>query len=273
MKVVLPMAGLGRRLQQEGDNTPKMLRLVAGRPMLYWALDSLRGQVDVERIIFVCLQQHLEQFPLEETIRRYSRQATIISLDRPTDGQAESVLAAAPYIDPEQPLLIYNCDTYLESQIGRAISRLPAGVDGVISVFFSQEDCYSYVDVDDCGFVRRTCEKEVISAYASTGLYHFSQARLFLHAAETAIAEQRRVADEYYVAPLYNDLIAQGRRFVIDQAVCCYPLGTPEQLQTFEQYARVLLQRRKQSGEVERGGGRGYESFLWAERGTGAGDA
>ncbi|UFJ42457.1 glycosyltransferase family 2 protein [Brevibacillus humidisoli] len=256
MRVVLPMAGLGRRLQQEGDVTPKMLRQIAGRPMLHWALDSLQGQVDVDHVIFVCLKQHLDRFPLEQTIRRYSRDARIIALDHPTRGQAETVLAAAPHVPLDQPLMIYNCDTYLESRIGQTLARLSGLVDGVISVFPSQEDCFSYVEVDDTGTVTRTTEKEVVSSYASTGLYHFSRARFFWEAAETAIAQGERTAEEYYVAPLYNDLIAQGKHFVIDQADCCYPLGTPEQLEAFLPYAAALSTQQRGSGKDERRGWR-----------------
>ncbi|MBO8162780.1 MAG: glycosyltransferase family 2 protein [Brevibacillus sp.] len=243
MKVVLPMAGLGRRLKRTGVDMPKMLHPIAGRPMLYWALDSFQGQADVDDAVFVCLKQHLDEHPLEQTIYRYSPRATIIALDRPTRGQAETALAAAPYVNPDEALLIYNCDTYLESRFGQALARLSTSIDGLISVFHSRASCFSYVATDQEGWVIRTAEKEVISTNASTGLYHFSRARMFWQAVEAAMAGGEMVNGEYYVAPLYNWLIRKGGRFRIDRAHCCYPLGTPEQIQAFLPYADTLRRR------------------------------
>ena len=67
MNIVIPMAGRGSRFADVGIETPKPLIDVRGRPMYSWAVDSL-PLAHAERLIFVCLAEHLEAHPLREDI-------------------------------------------------------------------------------------------------------------------------------------------------------------------------------------------------------------
>jgi len=235
LNIVIPMAGAGSRFREAGYALPKMMIPAAGKPMLSWAIDSVRNCARNEEIVFICLKEHLEQFPLESMITEYWDKAKISGIDSLTDGQAQTVLAAADFIHPHKPLLIYNCDTYTESNIYPVLVRAQAeGDDGVISVFRSTDPCFSYVSLGPDGYAERLEEKQVISAYATTGLYYFSKASAFIDAAASAIHAKETVRGEYYIAPLINKLIKQGSRFVIHEADKCYPLGTPDQLSEFE---------------------------------------
>ncbi|GAA4726356.1 glycosyltransferase family 2 protein [Brevibacillus fulvus] len=245
MNIVLPMAGLGHRFRAAGYEQPKQLINVLGKPMFYWALDSLRPFVRIDKMIFVCLREHLEAFPLKNAIYRYCPQAKIVSLDCVLEGQAKTVLAAKMLMKPDEPLLIYNCDTFMYTRKTPIWSRRNTGSDGVISVFRASDDCFSYVQLDPTGLVKQVKEKEVISPYATTGLYQFAKARYFVEAAEEAIASHDRIKGEYYIAPLYNRLIDKGFRFEIDPVHACFPLGTPEQLASFVWYVRNLGRQRQ----------------------------
>lgn len=235
MNIVIPLAGAGSRFTSKGWTQPKMLLEAAGRPMLYWALDSLEPYVNLSGTIFVCLNEHLEHYPLAELIRAYVPDAVLVGIDGIRNGQALTVLEAAPYMQLTEPLLIYNCDTY--TRLGSDSFRLAGGADGVISVFPSSSPAYSYVRVQADGYVTEVREKEVISAYASTGLYHFERAEDFVQAAGEAAARWTPEAGECYVAPLYNQLMAKGYRYRIARATGCYPLGTPQQLEEFARHA------------------------------------
>lgn len=232
MNIVIPIAGAGLRFSQAGFQAPKMLIEAAKRPLLYWALDSLKPYVSLDDAIFVCLKEHIEQHPLERVIRTYCPNARIIALDHITAGQAQTVLAARSLMHAEEPLLIYNCDTYMN--IGRDLFRSIKAIDGIIPVFQSQDPCFSYALTDDNGRVLQVAEKTVVSNHATTGLYHFSASRDFCEAAEEAFDKQQIINGEYYVAPLYNLLIQKGYKIHIAHVETCVPLGTPAQLQAFE---------------------------------------
>ncbi|HVN52330.1 MAG TPA: hypothetical protein VMT43_12910, partial [Acidimicrobiales bacterium] len=107
-------------------------------------------------------------------------------------------------------------------------------IDGSLGVFHTDSgDHWSFAETDDDGRVVRTAEKQRISSWASTGLYHFGRIATFLDAADAAVAAAETSRGEYYVAPLYNRLIAAGARIVLDVAREVWPLGTPAELEAF----------------------------------------
>lgn len=79
--------------------------------------------------------------------------------------------------------------------------------------------------------VAKTTEKERISPLCSTGLYYFSKAYDFMQAFENTFKNGTKIKNEYYIAPLYNELI-QGskdiRYHLIDtnEVIFC---GTPSE--------------------------------------------
>jgi NDP-sugar pyrophosphorylase family protein len=239
MNIVIPMAGRGTRFKQVGITTPKPLINVLGKPMFYWALDSLKDQVPLNKVIFVCLKEDVEKFPLEEAICSYEKNARIVVIDSVTSGQAETVQLSSHFMKINEPLIIYNCDTYMISSIGKAINNLSSDIHGIISVFKSYDPSLSYVKLNSDTLVDCVVEKKAVSPYATTGLYHFSSASLFLEAIETATETEQKYHNEYFVGPLYNSLIQKGYHFMIDYAKGCVPLGTPQQLNNF--YKRLKL--------------------------------
>ena len=81
-------------------------------------------------------------------------------------------------------------------------------------------------------------EKRVILSEATVWIYNYRHGRDFVRAADEMITKNRRVNNEFYVAPVYNQLIARGGR------VCAFNIGelgrdmhgmgTPEDLAAFE---------------------------------------
>lgn len=158
----------------------------------------------------------------------------IVELDAPTDGQATSaMLAESAVVDRTAPMLIYNIDTFVDP------AALPADAprgEGWIPCFAAEGDHWSFAAADADGRVQAVREKVRISPHATVGLYWFGSFDLYAqayrrHYAETGASE----AGERYVAPMYNDLLAEGRPvFIHDvppQAVI--PLGTPAEVERF----------------------------------------
>lgn len=239
LTVVVPMAGRGSRFESAGVPVPKPLIDVLGRPMYSWAVDSLPLR-HTRCLVFVCLREHLETTGLARDIgdRYGSLSPVIVALDATTDGQACTVLAARTHIDPDRPLLIYNADTYCRTHLDTLLPELQPSVAGVLGVFRAPGDHWSFVRVDATGRVVETAEKRRISEWASTGLYHFGRAGDFLVHADAMIADDDRTRGEFYVAPVYNRLLAAGADLRIDEAVEFWPLGTPDELARFTLPAR-----------------------------------
>jgi UDP-N-acetylglucosamine diphosphorylase / glucose-1-phosphate thymidylyltransferase / UDP-N-acetylgalactosamine diphosphorylase / glucosamine-1-phosphate N-acetyltransferase / galactosamine-1-phosphate N-acetyltransferase len=237
MNIVMPMAGRGRRFAEMGIDAPKPLIDVRGRPMYAWATESLPLEL-ASRLIFICLQEHLLNRELADDIRsRYEPlRPEIIPLGEVTEGQACTVLKAAAWIDNDEPLLIYNADTYCRSALSKRLLDLPAHVAGLIGVFHAPGDKWSFARADAHGRVLEVTEKRRISEWASTGLYYFRRGRDFVEHARRMIGDNERSGGEFYVAPIYNRLIAAGAEILIDPAEEVWVLGTPEDLRHFHDH-------------------------------------
>lgn len=235
MNIVMPMAGSGSRFAALGVATPKPLIDVRGKPMYAWATEGLPLSL-ARRLIFICLAEHLVDRALRDDIEsRYARyQPTIISLDHVTEGQACTVLTAGELIDTEEPLLIFNADTYCPTTLAKALARFGPQVDGVLDVFRAPGDKWSFARFDDQGRILETAEKRRISDWATTGLYYFRHGHDFVRHATEMIAAGQRSNGEFYVAPVYNRLIAAGGDVRANQVEDVWVLGTPEDLDHFE---------------------------------------
>ena len=238
LNIVVPMAGLGSRFQQAGYKVPKPLIDVQGRPMYAWAADSLPLEF-ATRLIFILLSSQPEFTQLRDDIlRRYAKHNPLV-LDVPTltAGQAITVLRAKEWIDNAEPLLIHNADTAFTVDPAWAQQAWRQTCDGALLVFESNEKRWSFSRERADGWVDEVREKEVISPWASTGTYWFRRGADFVRLAEERVNSGRKEAAEYYVGPLYNDLIAGGARvknFPIERLFC---FGTPED---YERTLRVL---------------------------------
>ena len=232
------MAGLGSRFSEAGYQLPKFLIEVDGKTLLQYSLESLplrRG----DGIIFIALEEHEKKYKLKKVISSILEHGEfeLIFIPVVTRGQAETVMQAKTMIDNENDLVIYNIDTYFRSDKLRSkLENKESKLDGVLgSMEVSPDDSkWSFAKVDNSGIVIETAEKVAISSHALTGLYHFSAGSDFVRVAKKHIEENKLYKNEYYIAPMYNDLIAEGKQYVLDPVDSFIALGTPEDVEAFK---------------------------------------
>ena len=183
MNIVMPMAGRGHRFVEAGIDVPKPLIDVRGRPMYAWATDGLPLD-EANRLIFICLAEHLADRALETDIRsRYgSRRPVIVALDEVTQGQACTVLTARKWIDNDEPLLIFNADTYCPTTVAAAARRFGRKPPESSTCSRPRATNGALLDSDPTTACWRPPEKRRISDWASTGLYYFRRGSDFVAA-------------------------------------------------------------------------------------------
>lgn len=227
--VVIPMAGLGSRFADAGYIMPKQLIMVDGTQMLDWSLRSLVK--DECNLIFVVRHEHVRNFSIDTILRdKYGEDIKVIVVDKLTEGTVATCLLAKDYIDNDIPLLIYTLDVFFEPYFNPA--DMPDS-DGFLLTFKSNNDGYSYAQLDSDGFVTKTAEKEVISENAAVGIYGYKTGNMFVKYAEKMIRENIRTRGEFYVCPLYNLMIADGLKVTTDSVDKMHLMGTPSELEFF----------------------------------------
>ncbi|MEP2671015.1 MAG: sugar phosphate nucleotidyltransferase [Cyclobacteriaceae bacterium] len=238
MTIVMPMAGRGTRFSQKGFIVPKPFILVSGKPIYGWALDSILD-LNFTKLILIALKEHADQFNIIEHVPKKIRERTqLILLDEPTEGQLCTVLASKEYLSGNDDLLIISSDTYVESDIGTAILNQKSKSKGLISVANLQGDRWSFAKTDGMGKVTEVAEKIRISDYASTGLYYFRASCDFITIGKKIVQQKQKQKGEYFIIPIYQEMINRGDYIGISIAQRIIDLGTPEALAEFNMNRR-----------------------------------
>jgi dTDP-glucose pyrophosphorylase len=100
--------------------------------------------------------------------------------------------------------------------------------------FYSNHPKWSYFKEKD-GYVAEVQEKKVISNIATVGIYYFKYGRDFVFYAEKMIALNQRVNGEFYVAPVFNLMIANEKKIKTYNVKEMWGIGTPEDWRVFRE--------------------------------------
>lgn len=233
--LIVPAAGAGSRFSKEKWQKPKPFIDVGGLPMLVRVIQNVRPQNS--KVVTLLRSEHMSLVP-DEIALIEDQKAKIIEVTELTEGTACTILLAQEHIDVEKPLLIANSDQLVELDTNAVIDDcLVRGLDGSIVVFRdkNKDPKWSFAKVDEDGLITQVAEKNPISELATVGIYFFAKGIDFLQGAISMIAKNERVNGEFYTCPIYNHLIAGGKKigvYEIDRSDM-HGLGIPEDLHAY----------------------------------------
>jgi HAD superfamily hydrolase (TIGR01509 family) len=231
LNVLIPMAGAGSRFAQQGYTFPKPLIEVNGKPMIEVVVDNLNIEA---HYIFLVQQEHYEKYNLKYLLNLIAPGCDIVQIDGLTEGAACTTLLARDLINNNNPLVIANSDQYIEWNSNECMYAFSADqIDGGILTFEAHHPKWSYAKLDDNGFVSEVAEKQVISNNATCGVYYWKHGADYVRYAEQMISKNIRVNNEFYVCPVFNEAIGDGKKFRIKQIDRMWGIGTPEDLNYF----------------------------------------
>lgn len=241
INIVMPMAGKGSRFLNAGYTMPKPLIPIHGRPMAEVVINNLRP-AQPHRFIFLCLESHLKEYQLGEFLKKWAPNCEIIPVSQPTEGAACTVLLADNLINNDDPLMIANCDQWIDASIDDYLRTMTQHqADGLIMTMTAHDPKWSYIRFSTNNTIIEVVEKEVVSSEATVGVYNFRRGSDFVSGAKNMIVLGLRVNGEFYVAPVYNQLLKQGRSITLynigGEANGMYGLGIPSDLKMFESHS------------------------------------
>ena len=233
LNILIPMAGNGSRFQAQGYTFPKPLIDVKGKPMIQVVVDNLNVQAN---FIFIVQKEHFEKYNLNYLLPLIAPNCKIVQVDGVTEGAACTTLLAKEFINNDSPLLLANSDQFIEWDSNETLYSFSNDkIDGAIITFESTHPKWSYAKVGEDGYVIEVAEKKPISKNATVGVYFWKKGSDYVRYAEQMINNNIRVNNEFYVCPVFNEAIKDGKKIRISEISNSgmWGIGTPEDLNYF----------------------------------------
>lgn len=232
MNILIPMAGAGSRFAQAGYTFPKPLievKNLNSKPMIQAVVENIN--IDAH-YIFIVQKEHCEKYNLKQLLKLVAPGCDIVEINWMTRGAAETTLAAKEFIDNDAPLLIANSDQIVEWDSNDFIYTMQDGNDAGMLTFTAYGVKWSYAKVEN-GYVTEVAEKNPISDVGTVGIYWWNCGADYVRYAEQMIAKDIRTNNEFYVAPVFNEAIQDGKRIKPYHIDKMWGIGTPEDLEYF----------------------------------------
>lgn len=252
MKIVVPMAGLGKRFNDEHSHTPKPLTLVDGVPMISRVINMFSQD---DEYIFICNEKHLNETNMESVLRTSAPRSTIVPITDLTGGPIYGTANAFNLIDDLEDIIINYCD-FLQvwdyNHFKDTIKKVSN--DGAIISFKGfhpaslGETYYAYMKINEQGYLTYLREKQAFSEnrmddFASTGTYYFKRGKDFKEYSRKVIESGFTVNGEAYVTLPYMLMIKEGLNILnyeVPKFIC---LGTIRDYKIYNFWSSYFFHR------------------------------
>lgn len=222
MKVVIPMAGYGKRLRPLTYSRPKPLINIAGQPMIKHVIDSLQG-VDIDEYIFIVgyLGDQIEEY----ITANCNVKASFVTQHEML-GQAHAIHLAREFL--QGPTIVLFADTLFEADLS-PIKHTDA--DALVYVKEVKDPRrFGVVELNGKGQVTRFIEKpeSTENKQAVIGLYYMRDAADLLRAIDAQMARQHMTKGEFFIADAFQIMIDEGAVFRTQVVDIWHDCGKPE---------------------------------------------
>lgn len=231
MQVIIPLAGKGTRVRPHSHLVPKPMLKVAGRPVIDWVMDRVKG-LDVSELIFIT--GHLKDQVEAYSTGRYGVPCRYVE-QKVQDGTAGAVNLARPFV--HEPILIIFVDTVFEADL-TLINR--ADADGIIWAKEVEDyQRFGVVVTDASGYMTKIVEKPStpISKLANIGLYYIRDVEALWKGIDHTLAAPTNQG-EFYLTDAFQWMIEHGKKILTAEVGGWYDCG---KLDAFLETNQVLL--------------------------------
>lgn len=245
--LLLPMAGAGSRFYVQGFTTPKPLLPVEGEPMVVKAVQCLPP---CKKNVFMCLEEHLQKYPLEKTLQDNFIQTSIVPIEKVTEGQACTceIGLKKSNSQEDEPILISACDNGAYYDVKEYYKLVDDPTVDVIVWSFTNNPTsklyphmYAWLDVDADGRIHDVSIKKPFAdpnknKHCIIGTMFFRRASIFLEGLQEIYAKNIRTNNEFYVDNVLIPLFQKYnvRVFEVKNYLCW---GTPNDYKTYQYWS------------------------------------
>jgi len=221
MKIIIPVAGVGTRLQPHTLTTPKPLLEITNKPVLDYILEPLL-ELDPEEFIFVV--GHKGQMIIDYVKEKFSVKSSFVPQTELL-GLGFAVRLALEQITNENTMIILG-DTIVECDF----HKLVESGDYVLGVReVDDPHRFGIAELKD-GFVSGLEEKpkNPKSNLALIGLYYFKESDALKESLINLISSGKTTSGEIQLTDALQNMISQGTKFVSHNVQGWYDCGKKE---------------------------------------------
>jgi glucose-1-phosphate thymidylyltransferase len=234
VKVIVPLAGKGTRLLPLTKRVPKPLVRVAGRPVMDYVMDTIKG-LDVEELIVIT--GHLKEAVERYIVEHYDVKARFVE-QKTLDGTAGAINLARPYV--QGPVLIIFVDTLFEADLTLVKTT---DADGIIWAKEVEDyERFGVIVTDAQGFMQRIVEKPStpVSRLANIGLQYIRDWKTLFDGIAHTLSQPPGKGGEYYLTDAFQYMVDRGKRLFTAPVAGWYDCG---KVDTLLETNRYLLER------------------------------
>jgi len=204
VKIIVPLAGKGTRLLPLTKRVPKPLIRVAGRPVMDYVMDTVKG-FDVDELIVIT--GHLKHVVERYIVTQYPVKAKFVE-QKALDGTAGAINLARPFVD--QPVLIIFVDTLFDADLS-LIKTVDA--DGILWAKEVEDyQRFGVIVTDQHGYMKTIVEKPStpVSRLANIGLYYIKDWQTLFDGIAHVLQQPPGKGGEYYLTDAFQYLWTAG---------------------------------------------------------------
>lgn len=227
MNIIIPMAGIGKRMRPHTLTVPKPLLPIAGKPIVHRLVEDLAKMVEepIEKIAFVVgSDERYFGKEVQEKLQAVAQSLGaegLICHQNEALGTAHAVYCAKEALDGN--VIVAFADTLF-----RADFKVDSSVDGTIWVQEVEDPrAFGVVQLDDEGVITDFVEKpeNPESNLAIIGVYYFKDGNKLKTEIEHLLENDIKEKGEYQLTNALDSLKNQGKKFVPGQVIEWWDCG------------------------------------------------
>ena len=235
LKIVIPIAGLGKRLRPQTWSRPKQLIHAANDSVLGHVLNMFDTLPEPENVEFVFIIGYLGDRVREYMAEVYPEFEVHYIVQEEMRGQSHALYLAREYLTG--PMLMVFADTLIETDLSFLANEESDIVAWVKPVPDPRR--FGVAEVNQYGRVTRLIEKpkSMDNNLAVVGFYYFKESKLLVEAIEEQIRRDVKLKSEYFLADAINIMLEDGNLKMRPEKVDVWlDAGTPEAVLETNQY-------------------------------------
>ena len=228
MKIIIPVAGRGTRVQPHSYSKPKPMIRVAGKRAIDFLIEQMLP-LNPEECIIVTDPRNDKSFK-EYLPKRFPDIKFNFAIQEKQIGTAHVIYMAEKFVQPNEEIFILFCDTILHHNLSR-IGELKQFNDGVMLVKEVEDYKRFGVVLHNNRIMTGIIEKpdEPISKLANIGAYYIKDGYSFIqNYVKKIIDEDIRVKGELFLTEAFSMMIKDGKKIYVEDVDLWLDVGKIE---------------------------------------------